>query len=216
MAYRPDDLILCNTNNGTERLNEDLKYSELDVYKNCSLTELLSVLIDSFIPKHYNKHVELNVRFGDGCKKYSPGIPYFLRNRPKQIVDILLDKMQRVADDISVTKNDNFTYSVTSFEGGARAHKHYRIFLSTKNRFCTCNCYNFKQYRMLCKHFFALFLSGLAKFDDFTELFKDHPYTVLDTQLLLGKHSILSEKRNTHVDYTGSEKIDDLDKRESS
>ena len=80
LEYRPDDLILCSTNNGTERLNEDLKYGELDGYKNCSLSELLSVLIDSFLPKRYNKYVELNVRYGDGCKKYSPGIPHFLRN----------------------------------------------------------------------------------------------------------------------------------------
>ena len=118
LAYRPDDLILCSTNNGTERLNEDLKNDELDGYKNCSLSELLSVLIDSFIPKHCNKYVELNVKYGDGCKKYSTGIRHFLQNRPKQIVDILLDKMQRVTDDISVTKIDNFTFSVTSFEEG--------------------------------------------------------------------------------------------------
>ena len=221
MAYRPDDLILCNTNNGTERLNEDRKYDELDDYKNCSLSELLSVFIDSFIPKHYNKYVELNVRYGDGCKKYSPGIPYFLRDRPKQVVDILLDKMQRVTDDISVTKIDNFTFSLTSFEEGTRVRKNYRTFLGTKNKFCTCNCYNFKRYRMLCKHFFAVFQSGLATFDDLTELFKDHPYMVLDTQLLLGKHNILSEKCNTHADFsngdnTGSEKIDDLDKGERS
>ena len=44
---------------------------------------------------------------------------------------------------------------------------------------------------------------------------------VLDTQLLLGKQNILSEKRNTHADFsngdnTGSEKIDDLDKGERS
>ena len=74
---------------------------------------------------------------------------------------------------------------------------------------------------MLCKHFFAVFQSGLATFDDLTELFKDHPYMVLDTQLLLGKHNILSEKCNTHADFsngdnTGSEKIDDLDKEERS
>ena len=74
---------------------------------------------------------------------------------------------------------------------------------------------------MLCKHFFAVFQSGLATFDDLTELFKDHPYMVLDTQLLLGKHNILSEKCNTHADFsngdnTGSEKINDLDKGERS
>ena len=47
---------------------KDLKYDQLDGYKNCSLSELLSVIIDSFIPKHHNKYVDLNVRYGDGCK----------------------------------------------------------------------------------------------------------------------------------------------------
>ena len=78
LAYRPDDLILCNTNNGTERLNEDLKYDDLDGYKNCSLSELLTVIIESFIPKHYSKYVELNIRYCDGCKKYAPGVPEIL------------------------------------------------------------------------------------------------------------------------------------------
>ena len=199
MAYRPDDLILCNTNNGTERLNEDRKYDELDDYKNCSLSELLSVFIDSFIPKHYNKYVELNVRYDDGCKKYSPGIPYFLWNGPKQIFDILLDKMQRVTDDISITKIDNLIFQRPALKKGqglARITEHFSV---QKINFCACNCCNFKQCRMLCKHFFAVFQSELAKFDDLTKHFKDHPYMVLDTQLLLGKHNILSEKRNTHV-----------------
>ena len=74
---------------------------------------------------------------------------------------------------------------------------------------------------MPCKHFFAVFQSGLETFDYLTELFKDHPYMLLDTQLLLGKHNILSEKRNTHADFsnadnTGSEKVDALDKGERS
>ena len=74
---------------------------------------------------------------------------------------------------------------------------------------------------MLCKHFLAAFQSGLAKVDDLTELFKDHPYMVLDAQLLLGKHNILSEKCNTHLNFrnddnTGREKIDDSDNGESS
>ena len=32
LAYRPDDLFPCNTNNGTESLNESLRYTELDGY----------------------------------------------------------------------------------------------------------------------------------------------------------------------------------------
>ena len=111
-AYSPDDLILCNANNGTERLNKDLKYDDLSGYKNCSFSVLLSVVIE--LPKHYRKYVELNIRYGDGCKKCAPGIPEFLRNRPRQNVELLLDKMYRVTDNISVTTLDNATFPVTS------------------------------------------------------------------------------------------------------
>ena len=51
--------MMCNTNNGTERLNEDLKYDELVGYKKCTLSELLQVLIENFIPEHYEKYIGL-------------------------------------------------------------------------------------------------------------------------------------------------------------
>ena len=185
-AYRPDDLILCNTNNGTERLNEDLKYDDLDGYKNCSLSELLTVIIESFIPKHYSKYVELNIRYGDGCKRYTPRVPEFLRNRPKQVVDMLLDKMYRVTDDIAVRSLGNATFIVESFEEGTRIRKEYRTYLGNTDQFCSCTCYNFRRYRMLCKHFFAIFQSGKATFYDLTGLFLNHPYMVLDRKILTG------------------------------
>ena len=47
IAYQPDDLM----NNGTECLNEDLKYDELIEYKNCTLSDLLAVIVKRFIPK---------------------------------------------------------------------------------------------------------------------------------------------------------------------
>ena len=49
-AYCPDDLFHCNTNNGTERLNESLKYETLDGYKNSSLKELIQSLTQNFLP----------------------------------------------------------------------------------------------------------------------------------------------------------------------
>ena len=64
---RPDDV---QHNNGTERLNEDLKYDELVGYKNCTLSELLHVLIENFIPKDYEKYIELNVKYTSGFRKY--------------------------------------------------------------------------------------------------------------------------------------------------
>ena len=80
----------CNTNNGTERLNEDLKYEELEGATRSSLSELLTIIIEKFIPKLYMKYVELNVRCTSGYKSYQEGIPSYLHNRPKSLVKHLL------------------------------------------------------------------------------------------------------------------------------
>ena len=53
--------MMVNINNGTERLNEDLKYDELVEYKNCTLSDLLNVVIDRYIPKLYEKYIKLNM-----------------------------------------------------------------------------------------------------------------------------------------------------------
>lgn len=96
LAYRPDDSPkwVC-------------KVRYFSGNKNCSLNEILSVVITSFIPEHYQKYADMNIRCGNGCKKYAPSIPEFLRNRSKQIVEILLNKTYRVTDGISLTKLDN-------------------------------------------------------------------------------------------------------------
>ena len=104
---------------------------------------LLKVVIEPFIRKHYHKYVELIIRCGDGCKKYAPGIPEFSQNRSKQIVEILLDKMYRVTDGISITKLDNATFDVTSVEESTRLRKDHNTFLGSNKIFCSCTCNNF-------------------------------------------------------------------------
>ena len=41
------------TNNGIERQNESLKYEYLNGYKNCSLSEFLTILMTHFLPDSY-------------------------------------------------------------------------------------------------------------------------------------------------------------------
>ena len=49
----------CNTNNGTEHLNEDLKYEKLEGATRSLLSELLTNIIERFVPKLYMKYVEM-------------------------------------------------------------------------------------------------------------------------------------------------------------
>ena len=89
-------MLIRNSNNGTERLNEDLKYDELVSWKNCTLSELLTIIIESLLPKLYEKYVELNAKFSSCYKKYQESIPESLHNHPLFIVHNVLEKMWKV------------------------------------------------------------------------------------------------------------------------
>ena len=97
---RPKDLLICNTNNRTERLNEDLKYNEFVGWKNCTLSELLIIVIESFLSKLYEKYVELNVKFTSGYKTYQQSIPESLHNLAHFIVQNMLEKMSKVTSSV--------------------------------------------------------------------------------------------------------------------
>ena len=59
-----------------------LKYDELNGYKNCTLSDLMDVLIDSFLPNLFEKYMSLNIRYTDGHKAYDSNLPRFMCNRP--------------------------------------------------------------------------------------------------------------------------------------
>ena len=88
-AYRPDDLYHCNTNNGTERLNEDLKYERLETATRSSLNDLLTIIIVHFIPSYIQSILSYE-RCASGYKGYLEGIPSYRHDRPKSLVKHLL------------------------------------------------------------------------------------------------------------------------------
>ena len=49
-----------------------MKYTELDGYKNCTLSELMGVLIDSFVPNLYERY---EFKHRDG---YSSSLPRYM------------------------------------------------------------------------------------------------------------------------------------------
>ena len=107
--------MMCNTNSGTERLNEDLKYDGLVGYKNCTLSELLQAFIGNFIPKHYEKYIEVNCKYTTGLRIYQKEIPQYWKNRPKWYAADLLEKQSRVTaymvDSVKNIGNDKFYVS---------------------------------------------------------------------------------------------------------
>ena len=75
----------CNTNNGTERINGDLKHDELEGFKNCTLSELLEIIIIKFLLKLYRKYVSLDVKYSSEYKRYTDVVPNLLQNGPREL-----------------------------------------------------------------------------------------------------------------------------------
>ena len=122
-------MILTNTNNGTERLNKELKSNDLENYRKCTLTEMLKVVIQEFLPKLYDRYVELNIKYTEKHKKYETAPPPFLKNRPRKIIDHLLDRMCKVESDgiNSVEIVGGNVFNVTSSDLSSTHRLKYRV-----------------------------------------------------------------------------------------
>ena len=175
----------CNTNNGTERINGDLKHDELVGFKNCSPSELLEIIISRFLPKFYRKYVSLNVKFSSGYKTYAENIPSYLQNRPQPLVTFLLEKAQRMSTlMIDTVKEQTYgSFEVFSDDPGISDTKlKYNVSFGDHETFCSCSCRDFRRTKLLCKHFFAIIDSRIKQFSDLTKLFLNS-FTNLDRGL---------------------------------
>ena len=191
----------CNTNNGTERINGDLKHDELEEYRNCSLSELLEIIIDKFLPKLYKRYVSLNVKFSSGYKKYAYGVPEFLHDRPRSLVIHLLDKIQKVTSEMvsSIQQNDDGTFLVESDEPNVQDNKRkYIVYFGNDLEPCSCSCRDFRRTRLLYKHFFAIIESQKKSFYDISSGFLNHPFTNLDCDLFQNQIENLRKDDNSH------------------
>ena len=176
-------MLICNTNNGTERLNEDLKYDELVGWKNCTLSELLTIVIESFLPKLYEKYVELNVKFTSGYKKYQESIPESLHNSPRFIVQNMLEKMSKVTSSMIssvkvLTEGCIFEVQRESVTSDLKAK--YIVNFGNINEICSCTCHGFRRDCLPCKNFFAAIDAGYRTFEQSSPLLLEHPLMTLD------------------------------------
>ena len=178
--------MMCNTNNGTERLNEDLKYDELVGYKNCTPSDLLQDLLEIFIPKHSEKYIELNVKYTPGFRKYQQEISQYWQNQPKWYVLDLLEKQSRMTtymiDSVKSIGNNKFHVSSERNESLSQEIK-YEVYFGDESNYCYCSCDSFRKERVVCKHFFVVIRKGLKCFNGITYLYRFHPFTILQDDL---------------------------------
>ncbi|KAI8506623.1 hypothetical protein Bbelb_160500 [Branchiostoma belcheri] len=184
-AFRAEHMtVAIYTNNGIERQNETLKYKHLDGYKNCSLTELVTRLVTSFLPETHRKYIELNVRYSPGYSMYSSTLPNFLKNRPRDMVEHILSRYEDARlhiDPCSIVNKGDGVFQVKS----SSQSTYHTISFGTNNTMPSCTCTDWMRYKLPCKHLCAVFQHVPEwGWESFPSKYKDNPIFTLDTKYL--------------------------------
>ena len=178
-----------NTTNGVESQNKLLKHSYLPRKKNLTLSQLVIILYDEFIPESYHKYLYLNYRMSDTYRKYNDFVPEYLQGRPRQVIIHCLD---RKSSSRKYTEEDILTRDVLSghftFKGSKQVHT-LDFGLATRKPSCTCP--DWLQWQIPCKHFFGIFrLVEDWGWDALPEAYRKMPYLCTDHSALNSRSHI--------------------------
>ena len=98
--------------------------------------------------------------------------------------------MYRAVPKAEINRLDQHAFKVNHNEECTGIRKEYEVFLGNETKFCSCSCHDFRDYRMVCKHFFTIFDSSLAKLDDLSPLFLNHPDMISDHSMFGNNNEI--------------------------
>lgn len=170
-----DFLVNITTNNGIESQNRLLKHSYLKSHSDKSLTNILDIMIGSYLPTTLEQYEIQNSKMSENYKKYNEEIPLFLRNRPYQFVKHVCRRYRDAEDTFS-----NFEELITVVGDGifevqsdSKSNTQYQV----NWREPSCKCYDFMKHKLPCKHMCAImiFIPGYS-FDTLPADYINNPF----------------------------------------
>ena len=105
-------------------------------YKNCTVSDLLNVVIDRFIPKLYEKYIELNVRYTSSYKGYNRSIPFYMHDRPKWIVDNMIEELAKIEAELNYAQIIKIQNNIQNNKDITSARRKYKCQVDTSQ---TCD-----------------------------------------------------------------------------
>ena len=145
-AFRDDEYhATVNTNNGVEAFNRVLKYSFLPRQKKAiSLSGLITVLVEAFLPESYQKYLFLNYKQSTSYRSYKDFVPEYLHGRPRTTILHCLDRKANsskyMASDVEVIDSDKGIFTVN----GSGDNK-YTIDFGADKGMPSCSCADWRQ-----------------------------------------------------------------------
>ncbi|XP_062287897.1 uncharacterized protein si:dkey-31c13.1 isoform X1 [Scomber scombrus] len=199
-VFKNDDLkVALYTNNGVERQNETLRYSYLKGYKNCSLSETIMVIVQDFLPRSYQRYIELNVKCSSDYQVYSQNVPPYLKDKPRIVAEHIMTRHQ---ESLMFTEGQVTSAGEASFKVNCQTtSQKYSVSFGSESRMPSCTCKDWQKNLLPCKHFCVVFnLVPGWSWDSLCLAYRENPLFMLDELCL--RHSI--DSSGTSVpSYTG-------------
>ena len=164
------------TNNGAEALNRVLKYKYLPRRKHMMLSDIMTTIIEEFLPALHHKYIYQNFKQSDMYRTYNPAVvPSYLQGRPKATI---LHCLHRQAKSNAFTERD-----VCSLEEGKfTVRGTYMTDFGVASGEPSCSCKDWIKHKIPCKHFFAVFrLHPEWSWERLPSQYLRSPYLTLDT-----------------------------------
>ena len=143
------------TNNGTEAQNKLLKYSYLPKRKKVSLSSIIALLVQEFLPDMHRKYLFGNFKMTTDYRQYKSFVPDYLHNRPRSVIKHCLERKsngQKYAkEDVSCIDNIQGKFQV---KGSVNTHS---IDFGKESHEPSCTCKDWLKWKIPCKHFFGVF-----------------------------------------------------------
>nr|XP_054758565.1 uncharacterized protein LOC129264676 [Lytechinus pictus] len=167
--------------NGCKQQNDMFNHPYVSGNKDCSLSEMMTILYTKCFPGEYRKYVEFNARYSSSYLKYSSDIPAFLHSKPRFIVEhvekcmtttVIPENIQAVQDGHFVVKGDR--------------NQAHQVFFGNEERYPSCTCSYWTKLYLPCKHFCAIFrhVPGWS-WDQLGAAYRDNPLFLLDGDVLM-------------------------------
>ena len=164
-------------------MNKTLKYNYLPRGKNITLSHLVSVLIEQFLPEMFHKYQKQNFAMSESYRSYNEYIPEYLRGRPRAVILHCLSRMRKAgkfrAESIKPTNSDAGHFQVNSPSG-----KQHEVKISNGSGYPECTCKDWIHWHLPCKHLFAVFTFTKWKWSDLPSIYLQNEYLCADSAAL--------------------------------
>ena len=142
------------TNKGVEAQNKLLKYKYyLPQQKQIALSEVMTILVETFLPNMYQKYLFQNYAMATAYRPYNDNILDFLRDRPRKVVLHSMDWMRKSSkfknEDIQKENSDG-RFKITT-----ASRKVHKVNFGKETGVPSCTCLDWMRFHIPCKHFFS-------------------------------------------------------------